>query len=191
MKRPPHLNVRFWYKTHPNPFDLALPSSCVLFRWAGCHVITVVRGSVKPKRMFSLLWGQKPWAVMTEAWPDHAGGGLTAHSATSLLDYDFGVVCIDPEGKKTTWFITYCKTAVTYLNESKIAVRKSIRFITRDWHIRNSFKFGINDAWTGLEVWELGYLQFVNHVPSNSQWIKCIFSAIYWHSDTLLFSFKT
>lgn len=37
---------------------------------------------------------------MVEAWPDHAGGGLTARSATSLLDYDFGIMSVLTQREK-------------------------------------------------------------------------------------------
>lgn len=128
MKRPHNPHVRFWAdlilnrpKSTWSPFSFVLCSShrvplhCVVF-----HFTRVVRVSVKPKRMCSLLWGQELCAD-GGGFPDDVGGGLMTRSATSLLDYDFGIMsALTQRGKKTAWFLTPCGTAATYLNGSQL-----------------------------------------------------------------------
>lgn len=130
MKRPHNPHVRFWADLILNPpkstwspssFVLCsshrVPLHCVVF-----HFTRVVRASVKAQTDVFTPAGARAVSADGGGFPDGVGGGLMTRSATSLLDYDFGIMsALTQRGKKkTAWFLTPCGTAATYVNGSQL-----------------------------------------------------------------------
>lgn len=125
MKRPHNPHVWFWADLILNPpkstwsppsFVLCsshrVPLHCVVF-----HFTRVVRVSVKAQTDVFTPAGARAVSADGGGFPDDVGGGLMTRSATSLLDYDFGIMsALTQREKKTAWFLTPCGTAATYLN---------------------------------------------------------------------------